>query len=347
MMQLETKVHPHDFSLPPSLNASHPPERRGLRRDQVKMMVLDRLTGNIQHEQFIQIEKYLNSGDILVLNNSRTIPAILKGTLHRNGKVIGTNVEMRLARKKNDSVWEVLIVATNVKSGDCFKFSETLEANVIGEVFKSPLKMIQFNLRGKDLYNEIYSMGEPIRYEYIHHPWNLDYYQTVFASQPGSVEMPSAGRAFSWELLLKLQQKGVKLAFLQLHTGLSYLLDDEYSHSPEGHFEEYSIRQEDMEALVKAKDSGAKVIAVGTTVVRALETAASNSTIQGWTNLYITSDYELKLVDGIITGFHEPKASHLDMLAAFVDEIKLLEAYNIAIEQKYLWHEFGDINLII
>ncbi|MBT2692494.1 S-adenosylmethionine:tRNA ribosyltransferase-isomerase [Bacillus sp. ISL-55] len=344
---METKVHTHDFSLPSSLNASSPPERRGLRRDQVKMMVLDRVTGNVMHDRFIQIEKYFDSGDILVLNNSRTIPAILKGTWLRNGEVIGTNLEVRLARKKNDSEWEVLIVATNVQSGDCIKFSESLEANVIGEVFNSPLKMIQFNLRGKDFYDEIYSMGEPIRYEYIHHPWKLDYYQTVFASQPGSVEMPSAGRAFSWELLLKLKQKGVKLVFLQLHTGLSYLLDDEFAHSPEEHFEEYSIRQEDMEAIVKAKDLGAKVIAAGTTVVRALETAASNSTTQGWTNLYITSDYELQIVDGIITGFHEPKASHLDMLAAFVDENKLVEAYNIAIEQKYLWHEFGDINLII
>ncbi|MBS8264235.1 S-adenosylmethionine:tRNA ribosyltransferase-isomerase [Mesobacillus boroniphilus] len=346
-MELKTKAHQHDFYLPSFLNASHPPERRGLRRDQVKMMVLDRITGNVVHDQFIQLEQYLNAGDILVLNNSRTIPAILKGEWHRNGKVFGTNVELRLARKKNDSVWEALIIAKNVETGDCFKFSEAFAAKVVGEVFKSPLKMIQFTLQGKDLYEEIYSMGEPIRYEYIHHPWNLDYYQTVFASQPGSVEMPSAGRAFSWELLLKLQQKGVKLAFLQLHTGLSYLLDDEYAHSPEDHFEEYSILHEDMEAIVKAKGSGGRIIAAGTTVVRALETAAANSTIKGWTNLYITSDYELQLVDGIITGFHEPKASHLDMLTAFIDENMLFEAYNIAIQQHYLWHEFGDINLII
>lgn len=346
-MQMEAKENQYNFYLPSSLNASQPPERRGLRRDQVKMMVLDKVKGTVVHDHFLHIDKYFNSGDILVLNNSRTIPAILKGEWHRNGKVIGSNVEFRLARKKNDSVWEVLIIAANIKPGDCFKFSKTLEAKVVGEVFKSPLKIVQFTQQGKDFYEEIYSIGEPIRYEYIHHPWNLDYYQTVFASQPGSVEMPSAGRAFSWELLFKLQQKGVKLAFLQLHTGLSYLLDDEYSHSPEEHFEEYSIRQEDMEAIVKVKDSGGKVIAAGTTVVRALESAAASSTIKGWTNLYITSDYELQLVDGIITGFHEPKASHLDMLAAFIDENKLHEAYNIAVEQHYLWHEFGDINLII
>lgn len=347
MMQMEKKVQSLDFHLPASLNATHPPERRGLRRDQVKMMVLDRVTGNVIHDRFIQLENYLKAGDILVLNNSRTIPAILRGDWHRSGKVIGRNIELRLARKKNDSVWEVLFVATNVKSGDCFKFSDSLEAKVIGEVFNSPLKIIQFTLQGNDLYEELYSMGEPIRYEYIHHPWNLDYYQTVFASMPGSVEMPSAGRAFSWEILLKLQKRGVRLVFLQLHTGLSYLLDDEYAHSPEDHFEEYSIRQEDMEAIKKAKDSGGKVIAAGTTVVRALETAVLKSAVKGWTNLYITSDYELQLVDGIITGFHEPKASHLDMLTAFVEETRLFEAYDIAVEQNYLWHEFGDINLII
>jgi S-adenosylmethionine:tRNA ribosyltransferase-isomerase len=347
MMQMEKKVQSLDFNLPASLNATHPPERRGLSRDQVKMLVLDRVTGNVIHDRFIQIENYLNAGDILVLNKSRTIPAILRGEWHSNGKVIGRNIELRLARKKNDSVWEALIVATNVKSGDCFKFSDLLEAKVIGEVFNSPLKTIQFTLQGKGLYEELYSMGEPIRYEYIHHQWNLDYYQTVFASMPGSVEMPSAGRAFSWEILLKLQKKGVRLVFLQLHTGLSYLLDEEYAHSPEDHFEEYSIRQEDMEAIKKAKDSGGKVVAAGTTVVRALETAVLKSAIKGWTNLYITSDYELQLVDGIITGFHEPKASHLDMLTAFVEEARLFEAYNIAIEQNYLWHEYGDINLII
>jgi S-adenosylmethionine:tRNA ribosyltransferase-isomerase len=346
-MQTKAEAKAYDFYLPPELNASLPPERRGIRRDHVKMMVLDRFEGTVKHNKFYQLDEYLNPGDVIVLNNSRTIPAILKAEWRRNGISVKKDVEFRLARKKNESTWEVLIVAEGVKSGDHFIFHNHLQANVIGEVFKSPLKIVQFNLHNTDLHEAIYSLGEPVRYEYIHHPWNLDYYQTVFANKPGSVEMPSAGRAFSWELLLKLQRRGIKIAYLQLHTGLSYLLDDDYEHSPEDHFEEYNISEADMNMIKKAKEQGGKVIAVGTTVVRALETAIAQSSLSGWTNLYITAEYKLQLVDGIITGFHEPKASHLDMLTAFVNEQKLFAAYDTAITKRYLWHEFGDINLII
>lgn len=347
MMQTKIGSLNYDFFLPPELNASHPPERRGLRRDYVKMMVLEKNTGNITHGQFFELDQYLNAGDVLVLNNSRTIPAILKANWHRDGKLLGIGIEIRLARKKTDSTWEALIVADGVKAGDEFRFAEGLEAKVVGDVLKSPLKFVKFSAGGRELLESFYSIGEPVRYEYIDQPWKLDYYQTVFGSQPGSVEMPSAGRAFSWELLLKLQRKGVKLAYLQLHTGLSYLLDDNYLHSPEDHYEEYAISHEDMEAILAAKSAGGKVVAVGTTVVRALESAARTSNLSGWTNLYVNSEYRLKVVDGIITGFHEPKASHLDMLTAFVDQKRLFEAYNAAIDRKYLWHEFGDVNLII
>lgn len=347
MMETKTNSNGYDFYLPPALNASHPPERRGLRRDHVKMMVLDRDTGVVKHDHFFQLDHYLNPGDVLVLNNSRTIPAIFKADWLRKGKLLANKIEIRLAKKNNDSAWEVLIVADGIKAGDQLFFSNSLKAKVIGEVFKSPLKIIHFSLQGRELFEAFYLLGEPVRYEYINHPWKLDYYQTVFACQPGSVEMPSAGRAFSWELLWKLQRKGIKLAYLQLHTGLSYLLDDDYGHSPEDHFEEYSISEEDMAAIVEAKASGGKVVAVGTTVVRALETAIAKSNLEGWTNLYVTAEYKLRLVDGIISGFHEPKASHLDLLTAFVPEQTLFAAYETAIEQKYLWHEFGDINLII
>lgn len=337
----------YDFFLPSKLNASVPPERRGIRRDQVKMMVLNKKDGKIKHDQFNQLYDYLNPGDMLVLNSSRTIPGVIKGEWKRNGKLLKEKIEIRLARKKNSSSWETLILAEGVKAGDEFIFSEKLQGKVIGEVFKSPLKIIHFTLRNLDLMEAIYTIGEPVRYEYIDHPWTLDYYQTVFASEPGSIEMPSAGRAFSWELLFKLLDKGVKLGYIQLHTGLSYLLDDEYSHSPEDHHEEYFIPEECMKNILETKGAGGKVIAVGTTVVRALEAAAASSCLKGWTNLYVNSAYDLQLADGIITGFHEPKASHLDMLTAFIPEEKLFTAYDEAIKKEYLWHEFGDMNLII
>jgi S-adenosylmethionine:tRNA ribosyltransferase-isomerase len=190
-----------------------------------------------------------------------------------------------------------------------------------------------------------------VRYEYIQQPWNLDYYQTVFATIPGSVEMPSAGRAFSWELLFRLQKKGVKIAYITLHTGLSYLLDDKWHKGPDKNFENYKVPEETVEMIRETKEQGGRVVAVGTTVVRALETAAMETgelqASEGWTNLYIQHDTKLHVCDGLITGMHEPEASHLQLLSAFVNSDQLHTAYKEAIHYQYLWHEFGDMNLIL
>ncbi len=334
-----------DFYLPDELNASHPPEKRGLRRDHVRMMVLDRTTGEIRHDRFNHLMNHLQPGDLVILNNSRTIPAVLKAKWLRKMEQMVPQVEVRLARRRSEDTWDALIVASPLKIGDTLQFSAELSATVIENKDNSPLITIQFTKKGTDLFNLIYFLGEPIRYEYINQTWELDYYQTVFASQPGSVEMPSAGRAFSWELLFTLMQKEIQIDYIQLHTGLSYFLDDEPL--PEDNDEEYHISERTMQRILEAKSSGRRVIAAGTTVVRALESAARNSTLFGVTNLYINRHFPLKIVDGIITGFHEPKASHLDMLSAFVSEQHLLNAYDEAIKSRYLWHEFGDMNLII
>ncbi|WP_260631548.1 S-adenosylmethionine:tRNA ribosyltransferase-isomerase [Neobacillus niacini] len=336
-----------DFYLPSELNASHPPERRGIRRDHVKMMVLDKKTGQVSHDKFFRLADYLQPGDLVVMNNSRTVPAILQATLLRNTKTVKQEVEIRLARRRNEDTWDVLIVTEDVGLGDILHFSPDLTAVVIDIRKGSPLKTILFSKKGTDLFNSIYALGEPVRYEYIHHKWELDYYQTVFASHPGSVEMPSAGRAFSWELLFILQKKGIELDFIQLHTGLSYLLDDDYEPSPTDNYEEYHLSETTIEKIKKTKAAGGRVIAVGTTVVRALESAEVTGELNGVTNLYIKQNFPLKMVDGIITGFHEPKASHLDMLTAFITQEKLWKAYEKAIDQQYLWHEFGDMNLIL
>ena len=336
-----------DFYLPDELNASHPPEKRGLRRDHVRMMVLDRTTGEIHHDHFNHLINHLQPGDLLILNNSRTIPAVLKGKWVREFEQMAPLVEVRLARRHTEDTWDALVVANPINIGDTLHFSSELSATIIENKDHYPLKTIQFSKKGTDLFNAIYTLGEPIRYEYINQPWELDYYQTVFASHPGSVEMPSAGRAFSWELLFSLMQKGVQVDYIQLHTGLSYLLDDEYESSPEDNAEEYCISTDTMQKILETKDSGKRIIAVGTTVVRALESAARNNTLSGITNLYTDGCYPLKIVDGMITGFHEPKASHLDMLSAFVSEQHLRSAYDEAIKSRYLWHEFGDMNLII
>lgn len=331
------------FHLPPSLNAAAPPERRGLRRDHVRMMVLSKETGYACHDSFYHLDQYLNEGDVLVLNSSRTIPAILRGHSLENGQ----EVEIRLAGKIDDCRWYALIVGQPATQDGTISLSRSLEAVVEKEALDTPLSVIRFSKSGTSLFDEIYSLGEPIRYEYIETPWSLDYYQTVFASHPGSVEMPSAGRAFSWELIFKLRRKGVKIVFIQLHTGLSYFLDDNFDHHPSKNKEEYAIPEETLLAIKDARQSGKRVIAAGTTVVRALESAMATGQTYGWTNLFIHPGYELRAVDGILTGLHEPEASHLAMLSAFIQQDKLYGAYLDAVEAKYLWHEFGDMNLII
>ncbi|MEH7490739.1 S-adenosylmethionine:tRNA ribosyltransferase-isomerase [Neobacillus niacini] len=336
-----------DFYLPSELNASHPPERRGIRRDHVRMMVLDKKTGSVSHDKFFRLADYLKPGDLVVMNNSRTVPAILNAGLYRQTKCVQQQVEIRLARRHNEETWDALIVTDDVRLGDILQFSSELSAVIIDMKEGSPLKTILFSKKGTDLFNCIYALGEPVRYEYIHNKWELDYYQTVFASHPGSVEMPSAGRAFSWELLFKLQKKGIELDFIQLHTGLSYLLDDELEKSPTDNYEEYHLSEKTIDKIRKTKASGGRVIAVGTTVVRALESAGITGVRNGITNLYINQNFNLKMVDGIITGLHEPKASHLDMLTAFVPQNLLWKAYQEAIGERYLWHEFGDMNLIL
>ncbi len=335
------------FIIPGELNAASPPEKRGIRRDHVKLLSIDRKTGRSEHTSFYRIDQYLKEGDLLVLNNSRTIPAILKGSLKRSFHTIEDAVEVRLAHRKNGWVWEALIVSEKMKKGDRLVFSDFLAAEIIFLDAKKPLQTITFNLKGTDLWNAIYQLGEPVRYEYVKLPWELEYYQTVYASVPGSVEMPSAGRAFSWELLFRLQEKGVKIAYLQLHTGLSYYLDDKWKPDPSGNHEEYFIPEKTLQSVLKAKSAGGRVIAVGTTVVRALETAAITRNLKGWTNLYVHSDFKLNMTNGIITGLHEPEASHLDMLSAFLPKEKLFKAYHEAVRENYLWHEFGDMNLIV
>ena len=335
------------FQVPLTLNAALPPERRGIRRDHVKMLVQNRRTGKTEHSSFYQLDRYLEKGDVLVLNSSRTVPAVLRADLLREGSILMKEMEIRLARRKSESVWEALPVSADIKNGDHLRFSNHLSGTVQHVSEESPFITIHFSKQGTELFDEIYAAGEPVRYEYINEPWDLDYYQTVFATHPGSVEMPSAGRAFSWELLFKLQRKGIQIVFIQLHTGLSYLLDDKWDHSPMENFEEYHISDEAWDTILKAKVGGAKVVAVGTTVVRSLETAISTGNLSGWTNLYIRSNYPLKTVDGIITGMHEPEASHLELLSAFIQQENLFKAYNEALKLGYLWHEFGDMNLLI
>jgi S-adenosylmethionine:tRNA ribosyltransferase-isomerase len=329
------------FKIPHFLNADTPAEYRLNKREAVKLLVQDRNSGQYFHNSFENLSSYLQKGDVLILNNSRTIPAVLH-TIDQ--------VEIRLARKLTDDTWEALIPVAQKQIGNRLLFQNQVEAKIIKKNKKTPLLTIQFNIIGDAFYEFLYQFGSPIRYEYLKHEWPIHTFQTVFSSVPGSIEMPSAGRALSWKMLADLQQKGIEIGFIQLHTGLSYYENDIWP-DPSEHPETYTVSENVVHLIQSAKARGSRVIAVGTTVVRALESAVdSNFNLQatsGETTLYIKPDSSLHVVDGLLTGFHEPEASHLDMLSAFIPVNQLLTAYQEAINQGYLWHEFGDMNLLL
>lgn len=339
-----------EFSVPPELEAHEPPEFRGVRRDQVRMLVLPRREGPLSHTRFGAIGDYLRRGDLLVMNNSRTIPGLLRARDQS-----GDPIEVRLAHRRSDHKWDALLLEGKTRvgrKGMLLDFGKDLYANVQERRSDLPfLWHLEFNRCCLDLLDHIYRLGEPVRYTYVKEALPIDLYQTVYAAEPGSVEMPSAGRAFTWELLIALKRLGIGIEYIMLHTGLSSTRDDDLDASHPNYDEEYIVPESTAQKINGTHRFGGRVVAVGTSVVRALETIArEDGTMmagEGWTRLHIDGHTRLKTVDGLVTGFHEPKASHLDLLCAFVNPSRLELAYSEAIRHGYLWHEFGDINLIV
>jgi S-adenosylmethionine:tRNA ribosyltransferase-isomerase len=344
--------------LPRELRAALPAERRGLRRDHVRLMVVDRAARLVEHARFDEIGRWLRAGDLLVVNTSRTLPAAIAAE-----RADGTFVQLRPCVRREvgpgRDEWDALSVATRpphpnvpLVAGERMRVGGA-QAMVLAARSDIPfLWRIRIEADGIALLAE---MGEPIRYSYVPDPVEPDHYQTVYAARPGSAEPPSAGRPFTWELLGRLRAQGVGLAEIVLHTGLSSFQDDVFD--AEHHlFEEwYEVPEATVDAVrsVRSAMDGAaspRVIAVGTTVVRALETAAISGELRsasGWTHLAIQPGHRMKVADALVTGFHEPQASHFDLLLAFVDEPLLARAYAEAVMRRYLWHEFGDATLIV
>lgn len=343
------------FRLPPELSAKEPPERRGISRDEVKLMVINRNSYQIDHARFYSLGRFLRRGDLLVFNTSRTLPALLNGCSEN----IGSCIEVRLAEHLPDDSWLALLrckrgnpFTCGLRSGIQINFGHGLTGTVYGRDENiHRLWKIRFSNSGADLMEMLYRLGQPVRYEYLSVPWDLDYYQTVYAREPGSAEMPSAGRAFTWKILFELKRSGIKTAYIMLHTGLSSYMDDVVDAKHPSSEEEYFVSEASAEKINSTDSQGGRVIAVGTTVVRALESVADVTgkvmPMHGYTRLHITAKHRLKTVDGLLTGLHEPEASHLDLLSAFIPAEKIREAYEEAIRKKYLWHEFGDLNLIL
>jgi len=330
-----------DFILPEELEAREPPEARGLARDQVRLLVSYRTDDRMVHTRFDELPGFLRAGDLLIVNASATLPAALMAR-----REDGRKVALHLATQLDGALWVVEARKTAMTAG------ALLELPGGGTVtFIKPhqgswrLWTARLDLSEPAL-AYVYRWGKPIAYPYVTKEWPLEMYQTVYASRPGSAEMPSAGRAFSAKLLDELRRKGVGVASIVLHTGVSSLEKDEPPYA-----ERYEVPQETVEAVLRATRQGGRVIAVGTTVVRALESSTDESgelvASQGWTELVITPERGVRFLDGLLTGFHEPKASHLAMLEAIAGREHLRKTYAAALEAGYLWHEFGDLHLIL
>jgi S-adenosylmethionine:tRNA ribosyltransferase-isomerase len=359
------------FVLPPELEAGAPPETRGLRRDHVRLLLLDRDTGALQHHRFDELPLLLEPGDLVVANDSRTLPASLLGRTEG-----GMPLEVRLAARAagrdgpegSGERWAALplgvpadggdpaLVPTDarpappLRAGERLSFAGGLTATVLGRHEEAPpLVWLTFDAGGERLAEALHRAGRPVRYAYVPRPWPLHHYQTLFAAAPGSAEMASAGRPFTVQTVRALRDRGVGLATISLHAGLSTYGDpaiDRRFVPPEA----YRVPAATAAAIDRCRAAGGRVVAVGTTVVRALETAAGGGTVRagaGVSRLRIGPGHRLLGVDGLLTGLHEPEASHLDLLGAFVDPEVLGRAYSAALDAGYLWHEFGDVCLIL
>lgn len=318
-------------------------------------MVIDRANYRVEHTRFDYLGEYIRPGDLLVFNTSRTLPASLDGC----ELPVGPCMEIRLAQHLPDDSWLALLLcqrgnpfSCGLRGGMQINFGQGLMGTVYDRDRNIPrLWKLRFSKSGTELIDLLYRLGRPIRYEYVSAPWDLDYYQTVYAKEPGSAEMPSAGRAFTWKLLFDLKRRGVETAHIVLHTGLSSYMDDTLDAQHPASEEEYFVSETAAQKINRTHQQGGRVIAVGTTVVRALESVADTAgkvhAGHGYTRLHITSEHTLKIVDGLLTGMHEPEASHLDLLTAFLSAEKIQSAYEEAVRRRYLWHEFGDLNLIV
>ncbi len=358
---------PLHFELPPELEAGEPPEARGLRRDEVRLMVSYLDDDSVVHSRFGDFPEFLRAGDTLVVNTSGTMNAALPAE-----RTDGTPLTVHLSTHLPADLW---VVELRSASGD-----EPVLDGKPGEALALPdgaglvlqtAYLSEKRERGEEsnrlwistlnlpvnLNDYLEHNGSPIRYGYVRENWPASYYQTVYATEVGSAEMPSAGRAFTPELITRLVANGVSVVPLILHTGVASLEDDEPPYE-----EFYRVPPETAAAINASRTAGRRVIAVGTTVVRALETVTDRDGTthpgEGWTDVFITPERGIRSVDAMLTGLHEPRSTHLSMLEALVGSVSeyplatsgtehLEFAYSEALKRGYLWHEFGDLHLIL
>ena len=363
------KVSDFDYELPEELIAQDPLERRSDSR----LMVLDRKNHTIDHRHFRDIADYLNPGDCLVINDTKVIPARLLGVKPDTGAA----VEVLLLRNHGDNVWEALVrPGKKLRPGALVSFGDGLLTGTIEKVLEDGNRLVRFTYEG--IWEELLDrLGEMPLPPYITHKLqDKDRYQTVYATHEGSAAAPTAGLHFTPELLASLEEKGVRIARLTLHVGLGTFrpvkvdtIEEHHMHS-----EYYELSEEAAEMINRTKAEGKRVISVGTTSTRTLETVANVlaagtagekgpehvswaetgeagfiplRACSGWTDIFLYPGYRFKVVDSLITNFHLPQSTLIMLVSAFYDREHVLEAYRTAVEEKYRFFSFGDAMLLI
>jgi S-adenosylmethionine:tRNA ribosyltransferase-isomerase len=350
-------------ALPPRFEASKPPEARGLRRDDVRLLVSHIDIDSVSHSRFHELPRWLTPGDLLVVNTSGTLNASLAARTAE-----GERLDVHISTRLPGNFWVVEVRRPGPVASLPYRHARagtSLALNGNGRVtLLAPYPLLSDMDAQSRLWIAVLELpepvlpylerfGTPIRYSYVARSWPASMYQTIFVTEPGSAEMPSAARPFTPELVTRLVSSGIQIAPLLLHTGVASLEDHEPPYE-----EFFRVPPETADHVNAARTAGHRVIAVGTTVVRALETVTDQRGVthpgEGWTDLVITPDRSLRSVNAMITGFHEPQATHLAMInqviaAAGSDHPSshLDRAYAEAQREGYLWHEFGDSHLII
>ena len=347
-----------DFDLPPERQAHEPPEARGLARDEVRLMASQRFAEPTDH-MARELPHLLTPGDLLVINTSGTLAAAVDAY-----QANGPGLELHLSTRLPAGLWLVelrepseLITAFGPRRPASLPFSEDLtgetlllrgggRVELLARYPESQRLWVATVQLPTPLLPYLADFGRPIRYSHVERDWPISAYQTVYATEPGSAEMPSAGRPLTTRIITDLVARGIGITPIVLHAGVSSLEDHE-APPPEP----YRVPAETAWRVNATRSAGGRVVAVGTTVVRALETVADERGVahpgEGWAETIVTPERGVRVVDGLLTGWHEPRASHLLILEAIAGRAMLETAYRAALDRGYLWHEFGDLHLIL
>jgi S-adenosylmethionine:tRNA ribosyltransferase-isomerase len=344
-------LRPLSFTLPAELEAPSPPEARGMTRDSVRMLVAHKGNGSLVHSHFSELPRFLDEGDLVVLNTSGTLAAEVDGTGPE-----GEALQIHLSTQLPAGLWTVEVrrdggafllaeagTSIALAGGGCVRLLAPYSPGPGGHGVRLWVSLLD---TPEALHTYLARHGRPIRYGYVQGSFPIAAYQNVYVTEPGSAEMPSAGRPFTPEVLNRLVAKGVGIAPLLLHTGVASLEANEPPYA-----EYFRVSSATAHRVNDTRRRGGRVVAIGTTVVRALESVVDEHgrvhPADGWTQTVVSPDHPVRSIDAFLTGWHEPEASHLAMLEAIAGRPILEASYAAALSEGYLWHEFGDVHLIL